>query len=316
MVKVLILGATGKQGGAAARALLSTGHSVCAYVRDPSSAKATALARAGAELVSGGAWEVDTAPADLDRALAGGDVEALFFPSMPSFADAGAEVRGATNIVAAARRAPSVRHVVYSTVRGVPGARALPAWDSSPFMKNYWVSKEKGEELVRTAGFARYTILRPVEFMSNYATAASAALQMPETLRTGVLRSPRGADAPVSVVHEDDIGRAVAAVVAAGTDASPSREIDVAGETLPLGDLMAQLGAAAGKRLVVEKYDAAEAAERARGNPVTAGQVTSEARERREGPPASVDLGFRYATFREYLARHRDEVVEVYKNVP
>lgn len=143
MVKVLVLGATGKQGGATARALLSSPqqHAVRAYVRDPSSPKAQALAAAGAELVEGGGWDADVAA--LDRALAGG-VEAVFFPSSPSFTDPGAEVRGAANIVEAARRAGTVAHVVYSTVIGVPRWRELPGLDGSPFFTgNYWTSKGK-----------------------------------------------------------------------------------------------------------------------------------------------------------------------------
>ena len=41
MVKALIIGATGQQGGAAARALLEAGHEVHALTRDPTSGRDT-----------------------------------------------------------------------------------------------------------------------------------------------------------------------------------------------------------------------------------------------------------------------------------
>jgi uncharacterized protein YbjT (DUF2867 family) len=50
---VLILGATGGQGGAVAAALLRAGRQVRALVRDPASARARQLSGAGARLVVG-----------------------------------------------------------------------------------------------------------------------------------------------------------------------------------------------------------------------------------------------------------------------
>jgi uncharacterized protein YbjT (DUF2867 family) len=50
---VLVTGATGNQGGAVARALLSTGTPVHALVLDPADDRAVALRELGAELVRG-----------------------------------------------------------------------------------------------------------------------------------------------------------------------------------------------------------------------------------------------------------------------
>ena len=50
---VLVVGATGKQGGAAARHLLASGWQVRALVRDTQGAPASRLAAAGARLVRG-----------------------------------------------------------------------------------------------------------------------------------------------------------------------------------------------------------------------------------------------------------------------
>jgi uncharacterized protein YbjT (DUF2867 family) len=48
---VAVVGATGRQGGAAAKALLAAGAEVRALVRDPAKAAAAAVQAAGAQLV-------------------------------------------------------------------------------------------------------------------------------------------------------------------------------------------------------------------------------------------------------------------------
>ncbi|KAI1801884.1 hypothetical protein F4811DRAFT_532249 [Daldinia bambusicola] len=189
MVKVLILAATGQQGNAAARALLSSPdhqHTVRILVRNPSSPAAQALATQGAEVVVGGDWASD--PAALDKAFEGG-VEAVFFPSIPSFTDAEAEVKGATNVIEAAKRAGTVKHVLYSSVGGIDKYETFKGWDSTPVFANYWISKSKTEDLVRNAGFEHYTLLRPSEFMTNY-TGKMALFQVPSRKPTSFSLPP------------------------------------------------------------------------------------------------------------------------------
>ena len=97
MVKVLILGATGNQGGATIRALQASGqkHEIRALVRDASSEKAKALAAQGVEIIQGGDWDKDAA--SIEKAVAG--MEAVFFISAFDMEDTEAEVRGSRNIV-------------------------------------------------------------------------------------------------------------------------------------------------------------------------------------------------------------------------
>ena len=79
--KVLVIGATGRQGSAVARHLLKTGFGVRALVRDPQKPRARALAEAGIELVQG---DLDD-HASLERALYG--THGVF--SMQNFFQAG-----------------------------------------------------------------------------------------------------------------------------------------------------------------------------------------------------------------------------------
>ncbi|KAI1647531.1 NAD(P)-binding protein [Daldinia loculata] len=318
MVKVLVLAATGKQGGATVRALLASksqlhshSHSVRALVRDASSAKAQALAALGAEVVVGGDWATDVAA--LDGAFAGG-VEAVFFPSVPSFTDFEAELRGATNVVEAARRARTVRHVLYSSVGGLDRYQTFKGWDSTPFFANYWTAKAKSEDLVKKGGFEHYTILRPTEFMSNY-TGETAHFQVPDLIKQGILHTALPPSFPLSEIDVDDIGRVAAAAIASpAIFARGRRELHVTGEVLTLGEIVAQLGEVLGKKLSVSTWTREEALEALRTREVVAGQLMRLDSDW-PNPPAD-DFGLGFKTFRQHLEEHKEEIRELYKAVP
>ncbi|KAI2615484.1 NAD(P)-binding protein [Hypoxylon sp. NC1633] len=311
MVKALVLGATGKQGSATARALLSSGtHTVRALVRNASSEKAQALAAAGAELVEGGDWDKDVA--GLDKAFAG--IEAFFFISMSSPTDPHAELRGITNIIEAAQRAGTVRHAVFSSIVGVEGGkyRSFPGWDSSPFLASYWTSKDQGEALVKTSGFAHHTIIRPTEFMSNYTSTAPRRLQpRPDLATSGVWHTAFPGTFLLSLVDVDDIGQVAAAAI--NNPSAFAAELAVNGERVRVDALIAILGRAAGKELRFHTYTREEAVAAARLNPLVASQLVRLAGA--EEVPVE-HHGLRFRTFEEHVAVHRDEVVELYKDVP
>ncbi|KAI2468566.1 NAD(P)-binding protein [Annulohypoxylon bovei var. microspora] len=313
MARILILGATGKQGSATIQALLVSGqkHSLRALVRNASSEKAKALVAQGVEVLEGGDWDKDVA--SLEKATAG--MEVVFFISNPSFTDNEAEVRSATNIVDAAKRAGTVNHVVYSTVAGIEYYKELPDLESSPFFLNYWTSKAKGEELVRKGGFAHYTLLRPVEFMSNWTSSQMAYFQFPDLVKTGVWHTAFPESYVLSEVAPDDIGQvAAAAIDAPATFAGgPTRELQITGELLTVRDLIAQLGEAAGKTLSIHTYTEDEARAAVAENPLVAGQL-SRLKLKGLSKPAD-DFGLGFSTFRDHLAAHAEEVKELYKNV-
>src|SRR3954468_23031348 len=87
MLAVAVTGATGAQGGAAARALLAAGHRVRALTRDPGSPAARALLALGADMRHA---DFDV-PASLGAALAGAD--SLFAVTTPFGTDTATEVR-------------------------------------------------------------------------------------------------------------------------------------------------------------------------------------------------------------------------------
>lgn len=159
---VLVTGATGKQGGAVVRALLASGVPVHALVRDPGSERARALGDLGAVLVLGDLDDVGSLTAALDGA------RAVFSVQTPD-PTGGSEVRHGRNLVQAAR-ARAVEHFVHTSVSGT-GTVDVEHFDEQrwgSFMRLYDRSKAEVEDLVRTAGFPQWTILRPAAFMENF----------------------------------------------------------------------------------------------------------------------------------------------------
>src|SRR6478736_10153853 len=149
--KVLVLGATGSQGGAVARHLLWRGHKVRVFTRDSTSAKAKALKDIGAEVFEGD-FE---SKADLEKAMYRCD--AVF--SMQNFWETGVglegEQRQASNIIQACL-ASSILHVIQSSIAGCETAREVP----------HIYSKKLIEDKFRASGLD-FTFIRTVFFMDS-----------------------------------------------------------------------------------------------------------------------------------------------------
>jgi uncharacterized protein YbjT (DUF2867 family) len=148
---ILVTGATGNQGGAVARELLSRGYPIRALTRNPQSSAANALARQGAEVVQG---NLDDA-ASLEKAVRGS--WGVF--AVQNTWEAGVEkeeVQGKR--LAEIAKKENVQHFVYSSVGSAHRRTGIPHFD------NKW----RIEEAVRGLGFPSYTIIRPVFFMENF----------------------------------------------------------------------------------------------------------------------------------------------------
>ncbi|MBB5960622.1 uncharacterized protein YbjT (DUF2867 family) [Saccharothrix tamanrassetensis] len=225
---MLVAGATGKQGGAVVRALLASHVPVHALVRDTDTERAAALRGLGAVLVRGDLDDVRSLEAALDNA------RAVFSVQMPDIADllGDSEVRHGRNLVEAARRA-RVGHVVHTSVSGA-GTIDVEHFDEQrwgSFTRHYYRSKAAVEDLVRTAGFPRWTILRPGAFMENFVRPSPYFADMTSN-RLVVAGDPDVAHPFVAV---DDIGTAAAAAFA-----DPERfhgvELELAGDVLSFRD--------------------------------------------------------------------------------
>jgi len=204
---ILVTGATGKQGGATASALLTDGWRVRALVRDPDAAPARALADAGAELVTG-----DLADrASLDAATSG--AHGVFSvqptpgaPNQPADFRPEDEVTQGNNVAEAAHAA-GVAHLVYTSVIGADRPTGMPNVDN----------KLAIEQRIRELGVPA-TILRPVSFMENYTT--------PYGLPGGALATGIRPDVSQRLIAVRDVG-AFAALAFGHPDATRDRRCTV-----------------------------------------------------------------------------------------
>ena len=223
---VLVLGATGQQGGATASALLEEGFRVRALVRDPSSARARDLAAFGVEVV----------PGDLrDRASIGAAVHGAYgvFSVQPS---SGQPEYGVTDddelrfgkSVADAAKAARVAHLVYTSVSGAAPGLGLGHFESK------WQIEQHVHSLDISA-----TILRPAPFME-------ILLSPHFGLANGAFVFFSKPDFPVQFIATHDIGK-IAAIAFVSPREYAGKTIDLAGDELSGNQVAAKIGAAIAK---------------------------------------------------------------------
>lgn len=231
---ILVTGATGQQGGAVAKALLAKGQKIRVMTRNPD--KASALAKAGAEIVKGDL----TNPGDLQAALIG--AHGVFAMSTPFEAGMDAEVRQGIEMADAAKRA-GIAHYVYTSVGSAHRNTGIPHFDS----------KWKVEQHIKKIGLSA-TILRPVWFMENFTTFAKPSA-------AGVLSLPMKPDRKLAMVALKDIGEFGASAFLRPNDFL-GQAIDLAGDDLTMTEVAAQLSKAMGRPIRFQEFplDQAEAA--------------------------------------------------------
>lgn len=239
---VLVTGATGRQGGATARALLAAGVPVRALVRDP--ARAKAVEALGAELVVGDLHDFDS----VVRAAKG--ARAVFSVQMPGVSaegfDFAGEVTQGVNLVEAAKAA-GVPQFVHTSVSGAGQHVEAPGWAEGRWasMEPTLGAKAAIQDRVREAGFPQWTLLKPGFFMENFLPAMK--FLFPRGIEGGLV-SVLEPETRLSLAAVDDIGTAAAAAIAA-----PERfdgvELELASDFLSMKEIAAVLSDALGVRL-------------------------------------------------------------------
>jgi uncharacterized protein YbjT (DUF2867 family) len=237
MGAVLVMGATGAQGGAVARALRAKGRAVRALVRDPGSDAARALADIGVELVAG-----DYEDAASLRAATAGALAVFSVQPPPAPADRDSERRQGRALVTAALHA-GVRHFVHTSVANVGDFAQTPGWAEGRWGRNYWQSKAEVEAMVRAANFPVHTLLRPGFFMENF-LGPMADYMFPD-LRRGELATAIRPETMLHLVAVDDIAAAAVAALE-----HPGRyggvALELAGDLQTPGQIAQALSEAAG----------------------------------------------------------------------
>jgi uncharacterized protein YbjT (DUF2867 family) len=223
---VLVLGATGGQGGAVASALLARGTRVRALVRRPDQPSVRRLTERGAEAVVGSL--------DDRRALAAAmrGVAGVFALTTPFEAGVDAEVAQGRAIVAAAVD-EQVPHLVFSSVAGANQHSGVPHFESKAVIE---------AELAETG--LPYTITAPTYFYDN-------ALGGMDRILAGILDLPLPPDRPLQQLARPDMGAFVAKVI---NDPKPyvGQRIELASDAVTPAQMAGLLSAALGRPVRLE----------------------------------------------------------------
>jgi uncharacterized protein YbjT (DUF2867 family) len=221
--KILVTGATGKQGGAVAHQLLDRGFPVRAMTRKPEGEAARALAAKGAEVVQG---DLDDA-ASLDRALAG--MWGVWAVQNTWEAGVEREEEQGKRLAKEARE-KGVQHYVYTSVGSAHRKTGIPHFE------NKW----RIEETVRGLKFPSHVILRPVYFIEN--------LLSPWSLNGDKLVAALKPETVLQMVAVEDIGK-YGLLAFEQPEKMNGVEVDLAGDAVTMPQAAEILGKALGKPL-------------------------------------------------------------------
>ena len=232
---VLVLGATGQQGGAVATALRANGWLVRALARDPGSTKAQRLSSQGVDVVQG---ELDDI-ASIRAAMAGAHGVFSVQPSSgqgPAYGVTDAQETRWGKGIADAALAQGIRHFVYTSVNAV---------GKGPTGMGHFDSKFEIEEHIRTLGL-RGTIVRPAAFME--------LLMLPGMgLDQGYFSFFLRPDQTAQVIAVRDIGMIVASIFA-DPQRFVGRTIEIASDEVTGMQLGEKLSLAAGRPIAYSRF--------------------------------------------------------------
>jgi len=230
-LSVLVMGATGNQGGAVVRNLLPKGHSIRTLTRNPDSPKAKQLADQGVEVLKGDFTDSES----LVKAATGMDT--VFAMTTPYEAGVEAETKQGIALADAVKQA-GVGHLVFTSVASADRSTGIPHFDS----------KYKVEQHIASLKIP-YTIVAPVFFTENW----FAPWFLP-SIQEGTLKFAMPADRPLQQVSVDSIGAFSAAMIERREQVFGKR-FDIAGDELTGKETVAAISKASGRNIGYEGFD-------------------------------------------------------------
>lgn len=224
--KILVTGATGRQGGAVVKQLLQRGWKVAALTRDASKQSSKSLEQQGVELIQGNLDE----SAYLAGAMSG--CYGLF--SVQNYWEAGfeREVEQGKRLTDIAKQS-GIQHLVYSSVTGAQMQTGIAHFESK------WLI----EEYIRGSGLA-HTIVRPVCFMDSFIDF--------NFYKNGRLVVALPSDCSLPVIACEDIG-AFVALSFEQPETFMNTTIEIAGDSLTMPEAAEKFSTWSGKVVPFEE---------------------------------------------------------------
>lgn len=230
---VLVIGATGQQGGSTINALLADGWRTRALVRDIGGTRARALAAAGVEIRQGDLRDAGSVKVAAEGAYA------LFFalPSsgQPQYGMTDADELAFGEAVADAARRAGIEHLIYSSLAGATDDLGVGHIEAKAAI-------EKTVQALRLDT----TIIRPTAFMELLCGPPFAPVD-------GVMTFFQQPSGKMQFIAAKDIGRIVAAVLA-NRDQFKARCLDIAGDELTGDQLAEKVSRATGRQIGYRQF--------------------------------------------------------------
>lgn len=230
-LSVLVMGATGNQGGAVVENLLPKGHHIRTLTRNPDSPKAKRLKEQGVEVLKGDFFNVDS----LVNAAKGMDT--VYAMTTPFEAGVEEEVKQGITLVDAIKQA-GVGHLVFGSVASADQQTGIPHFDSKYEVEKYIASINMP-----------YTISAPVYFMENLLSPWFLP-----SLKEGILKLGMPADRPLQQVSVNNIG-AFAASLIERRERVFGQRFDFAGDELSGAETVAVVSKVSGRNKGYEGFD-------------------------------------------------------------
>lgn len=225
---IFVTGATGNQGGAVARKLISRGFDVKALTRKPDSPEAQRLGNLKVEIIQGDLDEPKTFRAHLKN------VDGLF--SVQTFVNGiEREIKQGCGLIDLAKEF-NIPHFLYSSVSGADLKTGIPHWES----------KDKIERYLKASGLA-FTIIRPVSLFENYLIP-----QVHSRLMKGKLVSPVNRDVVQQLISSDDIGN-FSVKIFSNPQNYKNKTITLAAEQMDLEQTASLFSEVLGRKVIYQK---------------------------------------------------------------
>lgn len=230
-LSVLVMGATGNQGGAVVQHLLPKDHHIRTLTRNPDSPKAKRLEEQGVEVLKGDFFNAES----LINAAKGMDT--VYAMTTPFEVGVDEEVKQGIALVDAIKQA-GVGHLVFGSVASADKSTGIPHFDS----------KYEVEKHIASLNIP-YTISAPVYFMDNLLSPWFLP-----SLKEGTLKLGMPADRPLQQVSVNNIGAFAASLIERREQVFGQR-FDFAGDELSGDETVAVVSKLKGRKIGYEGFD-------------------------------------------------------------
>lgn len=295
---ILVVGATGLQGGAVANEALKQGFKVRILVRDETSSKSQALIQKGAEAVVGNFDD----PTSLENAMK--NVDAVFSVPISGIdtIETDRERKQAFAVIQSAVKS-GVKQFVHTSVAATSRHTEFPKWGTGHWFEKYWTDKWDIEEAVRSAGFSSWTILKPAMIMENF--TEKVELMYPD-LKQGEIRTVTFADTQIDYISIKDLATFVCAAFE-NPEQFHQHNIELASESLSYNEITKIISEVTGKEIKVSTLSMEKSKEEGTHPLAIAGQEWDNI----VGYNVDIDLlktyNIKLTSFKEFAENNKDQ---------